>query len=103
MLFFFSSRRRHTRLQGDWSSDVCSSDLRIAERGLRAAPCVAYAGDARAQHRRGDGERAPARCRRGAATSRRLENSGKPAIVVPAKAGTYVFKEKLAPRLRGGD
>src|SRR5256885_5314771 len=26
MSFFFSSRRRHTRLQGDWSSDVCSSD-----------------------------------------------------------------------------
>src|SRR5256885_13208199 len=25
--FLFSSRRRHTRLQGDWSSDVCSSDL----------------------------------------------------------------------------
>src|ERR1039457_1787114 len=24
---FFSSRRRHTRLRGDWSSDVCSSDL----------------------------------------------------------------------------
>src|SRR5205807_7495218 len=32
--FFFSSRRRHTRLQGDWSSDVCSSDL-------LAAGCVA--------------------------------------------------------------
>src|SRR5256885_5590549 len=28
--FFFSSRRRHTRLQGDWSSDVCSSDLSCA-------------------------------------------------------------------------
>src|SRR5256885_3695020 len=27
VFFFFSSRRRHTRLQGDWSSDVCSSDL----------------------------------------------------------------------------
>src|SRR5256885_10928455 len=27
--FFFSSRRRHTRLQGDWSSDVCSSDLAL--------------------------------------------------------------------------
>src|SRR5256885_6992724 len=27
--FFFSSRRRHTRLQGDWSSDVCSSDLLV--------------------------------------------------------------------------
>src|SRR5690242_20965807 len=34
--FFFSSRRRHTRLTCDWSSDVCSSDLRrvgIAEGG----------------------------------------------------------------------
>src|SRR5256885_9245695 len=29
--FFFSSRRRHTRLQGDWSSDVCSSDLVYGE------------------------------------------------------------------------
>src|SRR5690625_6976674 len=27
MLFFFSSRRRHTRWPRDWSSDVCSSDL----------------------------------------------------------------------------
>ena len=28
-VFFFSSRRRHTSLQGDWSSDVCSSDLKV--------------------------------------------------------------------------
>src|SRR5260370_15974739 len=27
--FFFSSRRRHTRFKCDWSSDVCSSDLRV--------------------------------------------------------------------------
>src|SRR5438067_8413072 len=27
ILFFFSSRRRHTRSKRDWSSDVCSSDL----------------------------------------------------------------------------
>src|SRR5262249_59477379 len=27
VVFFFSSRRRHTRLVSDWSSDVCSSDL----------------------------------------------------------------------------
>src|SRR5207248_4288976 len=27
IFFFFSSRRRHTRSYGDWSSDVCSSDL----------------------------------------------------------------------------
>src|SRR5690606_40261004 len=29
--FFFSSRRRHTRFSRDWSSDVCSSDLRLHE------------------------------------------------------------------------
>src|SRR5437762_12803128 len=33
-MFFFSSRRRHTRYIGDWSSDVCSSDLLV---DLRAA------------------------------------------------------------------
>src|SRR5205085_7856219 len=27
MYFYFSSRRRHTRFDCDWSSDVCSSDL----------------------------------------------------------------------------
>src|SRR5205807_6527281 len=34
-LFFFTRRRRHTRLQGDWSSDVCSSDLVLAAEGIR--------------------------------------------------------------------
>src|SRR3974390_150586 len=29
IFFFFSSRRRHTRCIGDWSSDVCSSDLDV--------------------------------------------------------------------------
>src|SRR5256885_8999072 len=37
--FFFSSRRRHTRLQGDWSSDVCSSDL-ICARWPRGAAAL---------------------------------------------------------------
>src|SRR5256885_12257583 len=36
VFFFFSSRRRHTRLQGDWSSDVCSSDLLLQPRLLVA-------------------------------------------------------------------
>src|SRR5688572_17523667 len=31
-MFFFSSRRRHTRFDCDWSSDVCSSDLKNMER-----------------------------------------------------------------------
>src|SRR2546427_1303651 len=34
--FFFSSRRRHTRFDCDWSSDVCSSDL------LVRSPCVRH-------------------------------------------------------------
>src|SRR5207249_6438149 len=33
-LFFFSSRRRHTRSKRDWSSDVCSSDLFLVSPGL---------------------------------------------------------------------
>src|ERR1039457_2620845 len=49
LFFFFSSRRRHTRLQGDWSSDVCSSDLVLAqehvvvseEDGMGTRPCLA--------------------------------------------------------------
>src|SRR5256885_10791595 len=42
-LFFFSSRRRHTRLQGDWSSDVCSSDLRDLAKVVGAMRCRAKA------------------------------------------------------------
>src|SRR2546430_7948282 len=30
-VFFFSSRRRHTRFDCDWSSDVCSSDLVVLQ------------------------------------------------------------------------
>src|SRR5207245_2991738 len=41
IIFFFSSRRRHTRCYRDWSSDVCSSDLFFAGllcgRGIAAA------------------------------------------------------------------
>src|SRR5437762_14131677 len=37
--FFFSSRRRHTRYIGDWSSDVCSSDL--FERASVPLPTIA--------------------------------------------------------------
>src|SRR5438093_5372580 len=35
MVFFFSSRRRHTILVSDWSSDVCSSDLGLLPVGTR--------------------------------------------------------------------
>src|SRR5688572_32544618 len=35
--FFFSSRRRHTRFDCDWSSDVCSSDLAAHSEGSSAS------------------------------------------------------------------
>src|SRR2546427_9325690 len=42
--FFFSSRRRHTRFDCDWSSDVCSSDLLLSSaprwRQRRCSPCL---------------------------------------------------------------
>src|SRR6266705_6257838 len=63
-IFFFSSRRRHTRSYGDWSSDVCSSDLipmddaqgdhlkaygvtyRIVQAGMKAEWLLNYRGGA---------------------------------------------------------
>src|SRR5688500_20027420 len=52
LILFFSSRRRHTRLQGDWSSDVCSSDLPGSSRRAR-------------ELRRRHGERGAPRAQRG--------------------------------------
>src|SRR4051794_41247098 len=43
--FFFSSRRRHTRWTGDWSSDVCSSDLDGLLRTARPDPARAPRGE----------------------------------------------------------
>src|SRR2546422_3620370 len=39
-LFFFSSRRRHTRCSRDWSSDVCSSDLGWRDWGALVSSAV---------------------------------------------------------------
>src|SRR5207245_5557340 len=39
-VFFFSSRRRHTRCYRDWSSDVCSSDLFILVAAFNASDLV---------------------------------------------------------------
>src|SRR5688572_683793 len=50
---YHSSRRRHTRFDCDWSSDVCSSDLRRAVRDAR----IALSGPGRARHRPGAGDR----------------------------------------------
>src|SRR5256885_9359859 len=60
--FFFSSRRRHTRLQGDWSSDVCSSDLPAA-RGRQPRARLGCAGRRSAPARRNLPRRGSSRAR----------------------------------------
>src|SRR2546421_1619373 len=72
LFFFFSSRRRHTRSDRDWSSDVCSSDLswrcihgvsswgRSRTRGLEQVPLLAAR-----RARLHSGGRAAAGCGRG--------------------------------------
>src|SRR2546430_2680999 len=47
--FFFSSRRRHTRFDCDWSSDVCSSDLRGLPAPVHASPALFRAPPVRAR------------------------------------------------------
>src|SRR6266581_860812 len=62
IFFFFSSRRRHTRWTGDWSSDVCSSDLaglaadrRVDHREQRGGELdVRDAAEIRGRHESGD-------------------------------------------------
>src|SRR5256886_10969998 len=74
LCYFFSSRRRHTRFDCDWSSDVCSSDLRQPARGgRRRGAAAASAGAARrrgAAHARGHRGTARRRRRGGTATDR---------------------------------
>ena len=49
-VFFFSSRRRHTRYWRDWSSDVCSSDL-SSRRVLRGGSWLTYPARCRSANR----------------------------------------------------
>src|SRR2546429_5365375 len=50
VVFFFSSRRRHTRCSRDWSSDVCSSDLLQAGATLAAGLAIPPMLRASAEH-----------------------------------------------------
>src|SRR5438477_2376788 len=71
--FFFSSRRRHTRLTCDWSSDVCSSDLEDGE-PLEAEAVEQVEGEEAPQHGpRGGGEQARERERGGGEDERRAQ------------------------------
>src|SRR5690348_18472074 len=75
--FFFSSRRRHTRWTGDWSSDVCSSDLELHE----ASTPRDASWSSRKRKRARPASRTPAEIGR-ASCRERVENAGR---VVPLK------------------
>src|SRR5258706_11201220 len=90
--FFFSSRRRHTRLVSDWSSDVCSSDLKtprtpFARLGGGEGECLRSRPRAhRPRALRGRRPR-PDRARRGARVARRRR-----APPDPAPAGIFLAR-----------
>src|SRR3954462_13058313 len=64
--FFFSSRRRHTILSRDWSSDVCSSDLGLTD-GTQHGPglrvCLGPSGEILLHFRRSEERRVGKECR----------------------------------------
>src|SRR5258707_5886106 len=69
-MFFFSSRRRHTRYWRDWSSDVCSSDLSYTQTtaqalnpSLKAVPPAQSAGPAFDSSLRSEERRVGKECR----------------------------------------
>src|SRR5690242_10832251 len=86
-IFFFSSRRRHTRLTCDWSSDVCSSDLRVEDEAGRVANVLL-----RPHPRRPDHERATAARKvtpRGLTVLELMVVVGIAAVLAAMSAGAY--------------
>src|SRR2546430_17657928 len=94
MFFFFSSRRRHTRFDCDWSSDVCSSDLRLPQPD-GPAPLESQPDHARPHARQPECEQDPGvglwRCEIGRAACR-----GRGEISV----GAVSFKKKKKKKIR---
>src|SRR5215475_3861262 len=102
--FFFSSRRRHTRFSRDWSSDVCSSDLRevLAEWGRRQVVVVVGPGlvvvtDVR-QHRVGEDREElphPAAGLELDAAARRPDPAALPLLLILVAAGVTLARSGL--------
>src|SRR5438309_3865310 len=92
--FFFSSRRRHTRWNCDWSSDVCSSDLGGGAGGVHEHGCERL-GPERGRQKIGDRD-----LNRHSGAPRRLRQSADP--LTPSVAGqqprpTSLERNGLAP------
>src|SRR5437868_14636848 len=95
LLFFFSSRRRHTRSKRDWSSDVCSSDLLVPGLDYREFDGVGHFLflEKPAEFNRSEERRVGKECRfRGAADhQKKKERLGKVVVVEfrPEELGTH--------------
>src|SRR5690625_453613 len=76
-LFFFSSRRRHTRWPRDWSSDVCSSDLTEPGSGARRVSLFRFASH---------GLHSPSH-------ARRARNPGTATTIVPPVVSTTLLED----------
>src|SRR5438046_7419973 len=99
IVFFFSSRRRHTRLVSDWSSDVCSSDLfenNIDREGEQ--PVAKNGGEVRCER---DLRLVPAFLGLGSA-HQRIEPALKPVKIEPSRSEERRVGKECRSR-RGGD
>src|SRR5436305_13514539 len=94
IFFFFSSRRRHTRCGRDWSSDVCSSDLR-GDGVLREGAAAVPGDDVRPG---GAGEDRPAAGPPGAAVGFRSEERR---VGKECRSGRSGYQEKKKKKERG--
>src|SRR5436309_13687638 len=95
-IFFFSSRRRHTRFSRDWSSDVCSSDL-AQPPGPERTQAFATAGRAR-----GDGA-APPRAQNDAPPTARRSEERRVGKECRARWGPYYQKKNESDRTSEND
>src|SRR5438067_7901880 len=93
VVFFFSSRSRHTRSKRDWSSDVCSSDLFLGDASVAARLARGMAHDRRVGAAvREVVRRRPAQCQRELPRPPRARRQGRPSRV-PRSEERRVGKE----------
>src|SRR6516162_10143910 len=104
--FFFSSRRRHTRLQGDWSSDVCSSDLDEVNRPGRRIVAISNTTTARSARRtaphRSEERRVGKECRSRWSPDHEKKNAQWESKKLTQELGDRIFGE-IAAAMRRGD
>src|SRR3712207_9034812 len=91
-MFFFSSRRRHTRYWRDWSSDVCSSDLAdgFIARRFRARPPSADLGGCPFRRRGGWLKRLKCLDRKSVVEGKRVDLGGRRIIKKKKRTDTYI-------------